>query len=237
LTGTIHDTHGVTNWCPTCGTEHPLETVCRRQVEATGPERPQWRVSVISPQGVRGYGVLVAEAGQLWRARIVTFPNILWMIPGGGETLKFLSKSEERVTRKAIDFIRQHCVAKGYLMRDEVQFVRPLKRSFVVAGSRVAAQRFPRFDRRLPIRFGHNRPTILGRTVNLSESGLFIETGKPTHDGEQLGLMLELEHCKVPLRGSVAWRRTERHSGLDCGMGLRLVSPPSNYVDYVRALG
>ena len=63
LTGTIHDTHGVTSWCPTCGTEHPSETVCRRQVEATGPERPQWRVSVISPQGVRGYGVLVAEAG------------------------------------------------------------------------------------------------------------------------------------------------------------------------------
>jgi hypothetical protein len=181
--------------------------------------------------------VLVAEAGHRWRARIVTFPNILWMIPGGGETLKFMGNSEELVTRKAIDFIRQHCVAKGYLMRDEVQFVRPLKRSFLVAGSRVAAQRFPRFDRRLPVRFGHNRPTTLGHTGNLSESGLFIQTGQPVLDGELLGLLLELEHCKVPLRGSVAWRRTERRAGLDSGMGLRLVSPPSNYVDYVRALG
>jgi len=180
--------------------------------------------------------VLVAEAGHLWRARIVTFPNILWMIPGGGETLKFMGKSEELVTRRAIDFIRQHCVSKGYLMRDEVQFVPPLKRSFVVAGSRVAAQRFPRFDRRLPVRFGLNRPTVLAQTGNLSESGLFIETGRPVLGGELVGLLLELEHCKVPLRGCVAWRRTEPNAGLDCGMGLRLVSPPKSYVDYVRAL-
>jgi len=194
-------------------------------------------VAAETPEGVRGYGVLVAEAGARWCARIVTFPNILWMVPGGGEPIKFLARSEDETMRQAIDFIRQHCVAKGYLMRDEVQYLEPLRRSVAMGGLKTFAGRIAeRYERRLPVRFGRSRPNILGHTGNLSEAGLFVATLTPLVGGDAIGLLLELEHCKVPLRGAVAWRRAQRVSGRDCGMGLRLVNPPTVYVDYVRAL-
>ena len=232
---------GATNvlaWCSLCGTEHLPELTCPTQLGATGPEKPRWRVAVETPHGIRGYGVLVAESGARWRSRIVTFPNVLWMVPGGGETLKFMAKTEDDAIRRAVDFIRRHCLTKGYTMRDEVQFVAPLERKMVVVGGPVdrSAPPAPRFERRLPIRFGRSRPTLLGHTGNLSETGLFVATRTPLSDGELLGLSLELEHCKVPLRGSVAWHRALRNPSLNLGMGLRLFNPPTVYVDYIRAL-
>jgi len=238
LSGDTKQSTLIATWCPLCGTQHASDVACPRQVRPTGPEKPRWRVAAETPLGVRGYGVLVAEAGTRWCARIVTFPNILWMVPGGGQPLKFLAKTEDDAVRQAAGFIRRHCLAKGYLMRDEVEFVEPVKRSVALDGSRMfAGPVAPRFDRRLPIRFGRSRPTLLGHTGNLSVSGLFVATAAPLSDGMSLGMLLELEHCKVPLRGAVRWRRTQRSPGRECGMGLRLVNPPSVYVEYVRALG
>jgi hypothetical protein len=227
----------IATWCRLCGTEHAPEAACPRQVLPEEPEKPRWRVAVETPLGVRGYGVLVAKAGPRWVARILTFPNILWMVPGGGEPMKFLAKSEDEAVRRAADFIRRHCVVKGYLMRDEVELVEPWKRGAAPEGApEYAIKGAPRFDRRLPIHFGRSRPTILGHTANLSEAGLFVATETPLCSGEQLGLLLELEHCKVPLRGGVRWRRDQAVGPLDCGMGLRLVNAPNVYVSYVRAL-
>lgn len=227
----------VSIWCPLCGTKHGTSMGCPRQIFATGPEKPRWRVAVETPLGARGYGVLVAEAGPRWCARIVTFPNILWMVPGGGESIKFLARTEDEAVRSASDFIRQHCVDKGYLMRDEVEFVEPLRSMVALDGAKqYTGQLAPRFDRRLLVRFGRSRPTLVGRTANLSESGLFVATDSPLSGGVSLGLLLELEHCKVPLRGAVVWQRSQSNAERICGMGLRLVNPPSVYVSYVRAL-
>jgi hypothetical protein len=224
-------------WCRTCGTQHPPETLCRRQVEATGPEFLRWRVSALSPEGVRGHGVLAARAGALWRSRIITFPNVLWMVPGGGETIKFMAQTEDDAVRQAVDFIRRHCVSKGHLMRDEIEPVETPTSAVAVTIPRDPALRnLPRYERRLPVQFGRSRPSILAHTGNLSESGLFVVTPTPLTDGELLGLLLELEHCKLPLRASVAWRRTQRAPRRDSGMGVSLVNPPSSYVSYVRAL-
>ncbi len=60
----------------------------------TGPEERRWQIAVETPRGIEGYGVLVAPSGNRWRARILTFPNILWTIPGGGTSIKFLARSE-----------------------------------------------------------------------------------------------------------------------------------------------
>ena len=93
-----------------------------------------------------------------------------------------------------------------------------------------------RVDRSLPVRFGRSRPTLDGRTANLSESGLFVATDSLLAGGVSLGLLLELEHCKVPLRGTVVWQRSQPSADLSSGMGMRLVNPPSVYLSYVRAL-
>ena len=220
-------------------------------VTVTGPEKPRWRVAVETSEGIRGYGVLVARADDRWRARIVTFPNILWMVPGSGDTVKFFGRTEDEALRQAIDFVRQHCVQKGDLMRDEVQFFAPVRRpAAAVAQPPVIAPQpaspviavgrppptAPRYTRRLPVRFGASVPELLGYTGNLSESGLFLATDRVAAEGALLGLSLELEHCKVPLRGSVAWSRVGRQPGREPGMGLCLVSPPPVYRQYVQAL-
>ena len=208
-------------------------------MRSTGPESNTWRIAVETPRGVEGYGVLVAVAGERWRSRIVTFPKILWMIPGGGETIKFLARTRDEVERKAIDFIRRHCVAKGYLMRDEVQYVRtPRPTAAINAGGRPVSSAgvAPRFRRYLPVRFGRTRPILLGQTDNISESGLFVSTEYSLVEGELVGLMLDLDYCKVPLRGSVAWHRSAPEPGRPQGMGLHLLRPPPIYVSYVRAL-
>ncbi len=159
------------------------------------------------------------------------------MVPGGGETMKFMAKKPEPALRQAIDFVRLHCVSRGHLMRDEVAAV-PARRSSVSINHTAPPPRIaPRFERRLPLHFGRSRPTILAHTGNLSETGLFVETPTPLTDGLFLGLTLQLEHCKVPLRASVAWRRTQGVPGVGSGMGVSLVNPPSNYVSYIRALG
>ncbi len=196
-------------------------------VTVTGPEKPRWRVAVETSEGIRGYGVLVARADDRWRARIVTFPNILWMVPGGGDTVKFFGRTEDETLRQAIDFVRQHCRQKDHLMRDEVQFLAPARRPPAAA---------PRYTRRLPVRFGPSIPDLLGYTGNLSETGLFLATVRVAAEGALLGLSLELEHCKVPLRGSVAWSRVGHQPGREPGMGLHLHSPPPVYRQYVQAL-
>jgi hypothetical protein len=237
-------------WCGRCGTQHAADVACPA-FSLTGPEKPRWRVAVETAEGMRGYGVLVATANGRWRARIVTFPNILWMVPGGGDTLKFFGRTEDETVRQAVDFVRRHCLQKGHLMRDEVEFLAPARRPpapapqgpvhaprpagsvIAVGGSDSTA---PRYTRRLPVRFGRDRPSLLGYTGNLSETGLFLATAKAVAQGALLGLSLELEHCKVPLRGSVAWSRLEEEPGRDLGMGLRLYNPPLIYCQYVRAL-
>jgi hypothetical protein len=129
--------------------------------------------------------------------------------------------------------VREHCAGRGYVMRDELELCEAPRAMPPPEG---AASRAPRFARRLPVRFGRNRPTVLAATTNLSESGLFVATEHPMEEGELVGLLLELEHCKVPLRASVAWHRRGADWGRPAGMGLRLLDPPPVYQHYVHAL-
>jgi Tfp pilus assembly protein PilZ len=77
---------------------------------------------------------------------------------------------------------------------------------------------------------------VPARTFNLSAGGMFVATEHPLSEGQLVGLLLELEHCKLPLRGSVVWQRRTSGPGRPTGMGLRLLNPPEPYVKYVDAL-
>ena len=76
------------NWCLLCCTDHPSEGRCPGELMATGPEQRGWKVTVETPSGFQAYGVLVAESGKYWRARILTYPNVLWTTPGGHGSMK-----------------------------------------------------------------------------------------------------------------------------------------------------
>ena len=233
-------------WCPTCGTQHASENDCPPRLVPDGPEDEVWRVSVETPRGVQGHGVLVAAVGRAWRARIMTFPNVMWTVPGGGSSIKFFGHSPEDAERQAVAFVRLHCGRLGHVLRDELEPVatsvsapRPVRLHLPRAAPSAdegAVVVPPRFDRELPVHYGVNRPSVEGTTANLSERGLFVTTRRPLPQGALAGLLLEMEHCKVPLRGAVVWNRVIPDLGREAGMGLELLRPPTIYVRYVRAL-
>ena len=219
-------------WCLACGTRHLAAERCPGELKPTGPERAGWKGAAETPRGVEGYGVLLAETGKRWRARILTFPNVLWAVPGGtAGSIKFVGPTADQAERQAITFIREHCATKGYRLRDEIELE---SRPTTWLDGSVEAP--PRYDRILPVRFGPEAPRLFGRTRNLSEGGLFITTGEPLIPGALAGLLLELEHCKLPLRGSVVWSRDAPTSSGPAGMGLKLHGAPETYRRYVQAL-
>jgi hypothetical protein len=223
----------MTPWCRVCGSRHELGRRCPGECELTGAEFMGFKVNVETPLGVRAFGVLLGEAGRRWRARIITSPNVLWMIPGGGGTMKFIGISSEDAERQAVVYIREHCAMKGYTMRDQLELLEAVERRALRPGEEDGAERYSRI---LPVRYGLSKPTLFGRTGNLSETGLFVHTKIPIPEGSNAGLVLELEHAKLPLRGSVVWSRQAPGPSRPPGMGLRLTKPPELYVSYIHAL-
>jgi hypothetical protein len=225
----------VAEWCEVCCTRHLLHTECPGELRATGAERHGWRINVETPQGIEAYGVLIAPSRELWRARILTYPNILWLVPGGRSTLKFVGATARDAERQAVHFIRTHCAAHGYRMRTEVAVVAPgefdLEAQQKPHG--VPALRKIRF---LPVRFGVAGATEPGGTGNLSESGLFIITNLPLDEGASLKMKLMLDYRDVAMDGLVRWMRRDPFVGRSPGMGVQLAEPPSVYIQYVRQL-
>jgi len=224
-------------WCPVCQTRHASRKDCPGELLATGPERHAWRVQVQTPTRTEVYGVLVAESRERWRARIVTYPNMLWSVPGGRGTLKFVGDTAEEAARRALAFIREHCAALGYKVAERGPAVesRPVDAEAAPA-QQPRGSRDPRHLRSLVIRYGAEKPERLGMTADLSKSGLFIITEDPLPAGCELKMLLELDRYSVPLVGKVAWRRAKAEQGRPAGMGIQLRTPPHVYARYVGSL-
>ena len=226
----------VSEWCPVCCTQHRFKRECPGELSATGPERHGWRVNVLTPRGMEAIGVLVAECEDLWRARVLTYPNVLWRAPGLEGAVKFVGATAREAERQAVAFIRQHCREQHWEMRDELAPVESA--SLPRDGRSRAAKESParRKIRFLPILYGVIEPSDLAGTGNLSESGLFIITGAPVEAGKPLAMSLEVDTGKLNLRGRVVWMRRDHRVGRAPGMGVQLWSPPAEYVAFVRAL-
>jgi len=227
-------------FCRVCGTDHQATASCPGELHATGAERPGWRVNVETPFGNEAIGVLLAPSYDQWRARIVTYPNVLWTAPGGGGTLKFVGETPEQAEAQAIRFVEEHVRRKRYLRRDAVVSVRAVH----VAQARPAAPhpRGPataailRKRRCLPIRFGTDRASVRGVTVNLSAEGMFVGAPLPLEEGRSLRLHLYLEGNTLPLRGLVMWNRERGEPDRPAGMGILLSQPPLLYQSFVAGL-
>lgn len=77
-------------------------------------------------------------------------------------------------------------------------------------------------------------------TSNLSESGIFIRTKRGIAPGSVLDIKLNLPGSQaLVLKGKVV-RSMSSVSGLigeaKSGIGVQLISPPSEYISYVRSL-
>lgn len=226
-----------TNWCAVCCTTHERGKRCPGELITEIPERHGWRVNVETPQGIEAYGVLVAKTTcGLWRARVMTYPNVLWTVPGGQGTIKFAAESPVDVERKAIEFIRSHCRERGLALRNEVALSTP-DRLNGEAGEHVQSIAATRVIRFLPIRFGVINPSEVGGTGNLSESGLFVITNHPLEVNTRLRLLLDVTNKPLTLTGDVRWMNSNPRVGRSPGMGVQLQAPPDQYAEYVRELG
>jgi len=222
-------------WCPTCGSDHAKPEDCPGDLRATGPERHGWRIAVETPHGIEAYGVLVAPAHDKWRARIVTYPNILWTIPGGSRTLKFVGDSPQDAEARAVGFVEGHVKARGYERR--VALDGPtVGRIRAEARALAAVSPALRKQRSVPVRFGAGPSLITAVTGNLSENGMFVATLAPLDAGLALRVMVDLETGPVGLKGEVIWRRDHIVLGRPIGMGLQLLAPPESYRQFVREL-
>jgi hypothetical protein len=197
---------------------------------ATGHERHGWRINVDTPHGIEACGVLVAECDGLWRARVLTYPNVLWSVPGGGGALKFVDNSPQGAERQAIAFVKEHFRERGCRLRDEIGMVQP---ALIAPEAAHPAHRKVRF---LPVHYGIARMTEMGGTGNLSETGLFVITNSPEREGSWLKLLLDLNGHDVDMRGLVRWMNMQSHAGRSPGMGIQIEAPPPRYRRYVRLL-
>jgi len=224
-------------WCSICGGSHLTPRECPGDLRATGPERHGWRVAVDTPYGIEAYGVLVAPSLDLWRARIITYPNVLWTVPGGNLTLKFAGSTPQEAEAGAVSFIEGHIKSRGYARRDAPD-APEVSRFGAEAQARALAAAGPalRKMRALPVRFGNGPTLFTAMTGNVSESGLFVMTIAPFDPGSALRVLIDLETGLVPLKGQVVWQRPRPVLGRPVGMGVRLISPPGSYRDFVIEL-
>ena len=223
----------IPDWCRVCGTRHEEPSDCPGELRPTGPERHGWRVTVETTLGVEAYGVLVADCGGVWRARILTYPNVLWCAPRSASSIKFVGATAAQVEDQAAAFVLDHCRARGFIVRDAAIGV-PSGPIEGEAQSPAPALRKVRF---LPIRFGEVRPSNLAKTGNLSETGIFVLTPEPADTGCRLALTITLDpDRRLDLTGRVVWRRTDHFVGRVPGMGIQIPGPPEAYLEYVRLI-
>ena len=228
------------DWCEVCGTTHGTDGKCPGDVPATGPEEPGWRISVETPNGVEAYGVLVAPSNDKWRARIITFPNMLWTLPGGRLTLKFVGRTRVEAEQKAVAVIGAHCAARGYVSRDGVIPARIVPQVPSKGASRprpvIHVQPARRKKCRLPARYGAGSPEYVGVTFNVSETGLFVGTALPLQSGKLIHIDLNLSGDHARLEGVVMWNRRRQEEDRPAGMGIRLTDSPAIYPRFVSSL-
>jgi hypothetical protein len=228
------------DWCEVCGTTHVGDEKCPGDVPATGPEESGWRISVETPTGVEAYGVLVAPSNDKWRARIVTYPNMLWTLPGGRLTLKFVGRTRVEAEQKAVAMIGAHCAERGYVSRDGVIPARivPDAPSKSVTGPKpvIHIQPAKRKKCRIPARYGTGLPEYVGVAFNVSETGLFLGTSLPLRSGKPIQIDMRLAGDRARLKGVVMWNRRRHEDDRPAGMGIRLTDSPSIYPTFVGRL-
>jgi Tfp pilus assembly protein PilZ len=224
-------------WCTVCGGSHGTPQDCPGDLAATGPERHGWRVAVDTPYGLEAYGVLVAPSRDLWRARVLTYPNVLWMAPGGAVSLKFAGTTAQEAEASAVAYVEGHIKARGYVRHDAPDT--PGVSRFDAearAGGRMNAAPAVRKLRALPVRFGSGPSLFAAMTGNVSESGLFVVTLAPFDPGTDLRVLIDLDTGPMRLNGHVVWQRLRPVYGRPVGMGVQLIAPPASYREFVLEL-
>jgi hypothetical protein len=226
------------DWCRVCCTQHGADDPCPGELLATGPERHAWRVTVDTPHGMETFGVLVAPAGKQWRARILTYPKALWVVPGGGASMKYVGSRPQKAEKQAIEAIERLIEKRGFRKHEVMPPVdiAPIDPERAPAPKGETAPVSIRKLLAAAVRFGHSKPSQDAITANVSERGMFVSTSSPLDAGAAIRLRVDLDAFNVPLKGVVVWNRREAEAGRPSGMGVRIFQPSALYTEFVAQL-
>ena len=165
-------------------------------------------------------------------------PNVLWTVPGGRSSLKFVGATPQEAEASALSFIAGHDGARPAERLRSVSSPRPqpAPRAPALPAIPAAACASRRKRVRFAVRFGQARAAVLGTTANVSPDGMFIATPAPPEPGTPLRVHVEAHGGTVELRGIVMWRRTTSDRGRPPGMGVKLLYPPPVWEGLVASL-
>lgn len=223
-------------WCHVCCTRHPVDALCPGDVHVTEAERFGWKVFVETPLSTEAYGVLVAPAGRLWRARILTYPSTLWTVPGGRGVMKFLGRTPQQAEEQAIRFIEEYCAQRKYLPRTGLELASNLPAGAHAAPVSLRPAAPSRWPLIVPVQYALEQQLAKAVTRNVSEGGVFIQTPLPPSTGLEIRFELVVRASALALNGVVVWVRREAEIGRPPGMGVHINAPPRVYLEFVRSL-
>ena len=215
-------------WCHVCGTAHTGPDPCPGALQLTGEGETVWQSRFETSGGEMTFLISRTAWSHRWCARIFTYPDIRWSIPGGGAAIKFLSEGPEECKDAAIRYLTGFCERKGYIKLDQRR-----------APDGEPAGGYPvRVDSGIPLIWGTGYPSNPGASLNVSTTGMFVATALPPEPGTMIRIRLNLGALSLPLRGRVTWKREAPDPGrrLEAGMGIHLLSPPSIYKGYIQQL-
>jgi Tfp pilus assembly protein PilZ len=223
-------------WCSTCCTQHGAAGDCPGPLLATGPEGHARKFSVAEKGRLEYYGVLIAEAGDCWRARVFTYPNMLWSVPGGRGTIKFAGATAKEAETLAVEFLREHCESRNCTMQDAADEPTAGWGQGSTDSGAAKDGKEQRHPCKVPIRFGEEKAIRAATTANLSPGGIYIATDKPIEKGKSVRMLLDVQAYTIPLVGTVAWVRVNEEVGKPKGMGVQLNQPPALFLRYVATV-
>jgi Tfp pilus assembly protein PilZ len=96
-----------------------------------------------------------------------------------------------------------------------------------------------RISKRLEVKF-HSAAENTAITDDLSESGLFITTSKGMEAGNSIDVKLHLPNSEALFIKGRIIRNIKTtpgmNNGVKVGMGIELINPPQDFVDYIQSL-
>lgn len=96
-----------------------------------------------------------------------------------------------------------------------------------------------RFFNRIPVlinvTFNNKDSVYLGTAINLSEKGMFIRTNKiPSPSDSDVDVIIPLSENNIKVSGRLI--RTENIRDYYKGVGVEILNPPQNYLDFLDDL-
>ncbi len=96
----------------------------------------------------------------------------------------------------------------------------------------------PRARRRVMVRFGAAKLERTAFSKNLSETGAFLRTNSVHAPGSTIQIRMELDGRPFAMWAQVVWAKKappRLAHVLDCGMGIRFIDPPTDWLTRFRA--